>query len=172
LSYYDKVHVYRHLTDDGLIADGTNQKANVDGSVTPQKFYAGPTNGKTWEIERMIVFIEDNATFAADNYGGVSTLTNGIDLELTISGQSGPQILDLLDNEPIKSVSDWAAHCHDVNILTFGAGNNYATVRWTFGKSGEPLVLHGHHGDKLVATINDALNVLVDHRFIIQGIEK
>jgi hypothetical protein len=160
--------IYDFLTDDGLTADGTNENANVNGAVTAVPFYRGPPTGEIWAIHRMIVEIEDNATFTADNYGGVSTLTNGVELEVR-EGTTGALILDVLDSEDITSIADWAAHCYDMTEHTFGSGNNFAVARFTFANAGRPIVLDGDRGEVLIARVNDDLSGLVNHKFMIQG---
>jgi hypothetical protein len=163
--------IYRHLTDDGLVADGSNQSANVNGVVTAVPFYAGPADGKVWRIHRMVVVVEDDATFTAVKYGGVATLANGITVKKMKNGPTGTEVLDLLDNTTISGLIGWGHYCYDVQEHTFGSGSNFALVRWTFAKSGEPLLLNGANGDVLVVQINDDLSTLVDHTFMIQGVE-
>lgn len=168
----NKTPFYRHLTDDGLVGDGSNFSANVNGSVTPVNFYAGPASGKVWRIERMIISIEDNAVFNAENYGGISTLSNGILVRKLRSGPTDTVILDLLDGRPVTSMVKWASFCYDGQYSDFGSGNNFYEVRWTFSRSGTPLKLSGHNQEKLVVTVRDDLSTLVSHTFHIQGIEE
>lgn len=162
--------VFRHLTTDGLIADGSNDNAAIDGSSVAVPFFTGPLKDK-WSIHRMIVIIEDNAVITADNYGGLSALTNGITVKVTESGATGPVIVDLLDGSPIKNHVGWAAHTFDMQDQTFGSGNNFVAVRWTFSHGGRPLILDSFRNEKLVVTINDNLSTLVSHQFQIQGHE-
>jgi hypothetical protein len=164
-------HIYRHLTDDGLVSDGTNMNANVDGG-TPVPFYAGPPAGKDWLINRMLVMIKDNAVLTADNYGGIDVLTagNGVTLKVR-QGPTGPEVLDLTDNHPIKSNAEWGAFCYDISHVSFGSGDNYVLVRWTFGKSGAPLRLSSVRSEKLVLLVQDNLTGLTGHHFVIQGLE-
>lgn len=161
--------IFRYLTDDGLV-DGVSN-ANVNGVVTEVPFYAGPANGKVWRIWRMLVTVEDNATFTAGTYGGVATLTNGCRLDVLAPGPTGASKLDLLDGNTISSLVDWATYCYDMTNHSFGSGNNFAVVRWTFANSGQPLKLIGANGDKLVFVVDDDLSTLVGHRLFIQGIE-
>jgi len=44
-------------------------------------------------------------------------------------------------------------------------------ARWTFGKSGSPLVLDGSRGDTIVLQTQDAMNDMVSQRYMIQGVE-
>lgn len=165
------IPVFRYLTDDGLMADGTNENAAIDGSITPVQFFAGPLKDK-WSIHRMILIIEDNAVITADNYGGLAELTSGITVKV-VEGNAvtGQVIVDLLDGSPIKNHVGWAAHTFDMKDQTFGSGNNFVAVRWTFSHGGRPLVLDSFRNEKLVVTINDNLSTLVSHQFQIQGHE-
>lgn len=161
--------IYVHLTDDGLAGDGSNHDAAVDGSSTAVPLWRGPTE-KLWAIHRLIVTIEDNAVLAADNYGGLAALTNGISVKI-MSGHhtTGILVLDLLDGDPIKSHVGWAEHCYDMQEHVFGSGNNFVVVRWTFAFAGRPLILDSFDNEKLVITISDNLSTLVAHQFQIQG---
>jgi len=159
------------LTDDGLVGDGSNMNANVDGS-TPVPFYAGPPAGKDWLIWRMLVMIKDNANITADNYGGIDILTagNGVTLKVR-EGPTGKEILDLTDNHAIKSNAEWGVFCYDIAPHTFGSGDNYVLVRWTFAKAGEPLRLSSVRSEKLVLLVQDNLAALTGHHFFIEGQE-
>jgi hypothetical protein len=162
--------VHRHLTDDGLAGDGTNWDMNVDGSITPVPFYAGPTT-QMWAIARMIVLIEDNGTVTAANYGAIAGgLTNGLTVQVREGGPTGAVLHDLLDGDNIDSNMAWAEHSYDAEPATFGSGNNFFKVRWTFSRAGMPLILDSFRTEKLVVTVRDDLTPLVSHQIGIQGI--
>lgn len=162
--------VHRHLTDDGLAGDGSNWEANVNGLITPVPFYAGPTENM-WAIARMLVIIEDNTGINAAEYGGISTLANGVTVKVHEGGVTGPVLHDLLDGDTITSNMSWAEHSYDATPATFGAGNNFFLIRWTFSRAGTPIILNSFRNEVLVVTINDDLTGLVKHQFAIQGIE-
>jgi hypothetical protein len=82
---------------------------------------------------------------------------------------TGKVILDLMDGSNVKSVVGWAEHCYDITEHSFGSGNNFVVVRWTFEHAGRPLILDSFNDEKLVVTINDDLSSLVHHEFQIQG---
>ena len=163
--------IFRHLTDDGLVGDGSNYLITSDGSSTAVPYYAGPVEGKYWHIERMLIFIEDAGAGTISQYGSATALTNGLTLDVRQGGPSGPSVLDLTDGAPVKSNGDWAHHCYDISLSAPGSGNGVVLVRWTFGKSGAPLILSGARNEKLVLENNDQLNVLIKHTAIIQGVE-
>ena len=78
-----RMRVFRqHLTDDGLPTDGTNQDMRVDGSSTNVDFYIQADSDKDLYITRLAFIIADlNATL--QDFGALSALTNGCQLEYT-----------------------------------------------------------------------------------------
>jgi len=158
--------VYRYLTNDGLVADGTNEKVI---SASADKYYAGPADGEYWHITRMIIYIEDGTSPKINEYGAASALSNGCLLRTTRGGPDGIETLDLLGGIAVHSNGDWASLCFDIDLSIPGSGNGVVIVRWTFDKAGEPVILHGSRGDKIVLETRDAMNALVDHRFMLQG---
>jgi len=164
-------NVFRYLTDDGLVADGTNQVIVSDGSSTAVPYYAGPASGFYWHIERMIIYIEDVGAPKITEYGSAAALTNGMRLYVTRGGAAGAETLDVMGGGVAKANSDWASFCYDVTLSAPGSGNGIALFRWTFGHSGDSIVLDGARGDKLVLLNRDQLNVLIDHRCHIHGVE-
>jgi hypothetical protein len=163
--------IYRHLTDDNLPADGTNQDASVNGVVTPQHFYIAPAADEKFALYRLLVVIEYSGVPAADKYGSIATLANGVSLDIRSGSNPATAnvLLDLMDGTDVQSNIDWTRHCYDVTDHSFGAGNNYTAVRWTFANSGRPIVLRGHNKNMLCVTVNDDLSTLVSHEFQVQG---
>ena len=151
-----------------VTGDGTGiTDMRVNGSVTPVVAKFSPT--KPCEIHRMIVHIEDAGNLVAGTYGAEAALTNGV--TMTQTDDSNPTIVNTLTGQNgIKTNSDWGHVCYDVRYNTFGSGNNFVTVRWTFAKSGIPLKLES--GDSLNVNINDNLEGLISHHFLIQGFYK
>lgn len=141
---------------------GGSTDGAVNGSVTPVELLY--TAARRLQVARIIVTIEDNGNFSADNYGGVSTLSNGIEFEHVRNGTT----IDLLDGQPIKSVVDWSIHSYDLDYHAFGSGNNYVNVRWSFNKAGASMFFE--LGDQLIIRINDDLTGLVAHQFFVQGV--
>jgi hypothetical protein len=147
------------------LADGAAKLANVDGSSTPAIYKFEPA--EAYYLERMIVHIEDGGTWQVVTYGSIAALANGIEIGIYNSSDDS-LVQDLLDGLPIKNNGQWARVCYDVDILAaLGAGNTMGTVRWTFGKSGQPLWIP--EGQYLGAVINDDLTGLTDHTFMVQG---
>ena len=144
--------------------DGTGTtNAKVDGSSTPVVFKFAPT--RNCRIHRMMVFVEDAGAVVAANYGAVAgPLTNGI--IVTHTDDSGT-VTNLHGQVAITNNADWARLCYDVTYSGFAAGNDFVHVRWTFDKTGIPLIMES--GDTLKVTVRDNLTGLVEHYFHIQG---
>lgn len=154
--------VYKFLR---LGGDGTINMTGAHSLGTPGLYQYKPTELEV--IQRIVVQVRDNATLAAEKYGGLAELTNGIMLELKDS--EGTTILDLLDGRNINSLADWGGYCYDVNPSAWGNGDNFAQIRWTFGKSGQPLRIDGQTGEYLQLTVQDDLSALVGHTAMLQG---
>lgn len=157
-------HIFKLLSSNG---DGTGTTNAIgDYSVTPLSLKYGPSSTEDVEIGRMIVKIEDAGTFDADKYGNNITLTNGIRCYVKDSSDA---VIEEITAFPIISSGDWAGHCHDVTLHSFGTGNNVLTVRWTFSRSGHPIELHLTNGQYFEIYLNDDFTGLIEHRFQIQG---
>ncbi len=160
-------HLFRYLD---TVGDGSGSK-NANGAGysvgSPGIFKIQPPAGQVISLERMIVQIEDDGVPNAEKYGALAALTNGI--LVRIANDAGT-IVELTDGLPIKSNSHWARLCYDVSFTGFASGNDFVDVRWTFAKSGRPVVL-GDTGDneRLEVVCQDALDGLIGHTFKVQG---
>lgn len=148
------------------LRNSSNQlEANVNGSSTPVEFFYTIPAGDTYDIARLLVYIKDSGTFDADLYGNGAVLTSGMEIKVERLGLPDQ---DLLDGVTIKTNAEWQSVAYDFSYNSIGSGDNVASVRWTFAKSGKPLRLEA--GDRFVITVNDNLTVLKGHRFHVQGI--
>ena len=155
--------IFHYLDTNG---DGTGAKSAVGNyAVTADQFYYECPTGKTAEINRMLVYIEDAGTFDSGDYGNGLALTNG--LTLKVLGADDTVQCDMTAGLPVKQNGHWARLCYDANHQNYGVGNEYIAVRWTFSQTGRPLTLDAC--EKLVLTVNDDFTGLVDHTFHIQG---
>ena len=151
-----------HLSVNG---DGTGTtNANVDGSTTPVKFWLECTTGVI-ELHRLIVYVQDAGNFSATDYGTIATLANGVEVQTL---NSGGTLLSHFDHT-IKSNAEWAAHCFDIDYISFGTGDNSMAVRWTFSKGGHPIILQ--RGEQFAVTVNDDLTGLTTHSLVVQFTE-
>ena len=155
--------IYRYLDENG---DGTgNKNANVDGSVTPVYFKFN-ADGNIHHLVRMIVNIRDSANMSADNYGNILELTNGLTVALYNASDDSVKH-DYTAGLPIKSNADWARVCYDVDADTFGSGDDFVAVRWTFIKAGQAVIVNPD--TYFAVKIQDNLTGLVNHTFMVQG---
>jgi len=160
-----KTPIYRYLD---LSGTGISTKNAVGNYATATPFFITPGEGlKKFIIHRMLVHIQDDANFNAGGYGGRAVLTNGVTVRVI---RRDGTIENLTDGVPVKTNSDWARLCYDVTYDEFPAGDNYVHVRWTFSKSGNPIVLGVR--DRLEVVLNDNFSAMVGHYFMVQGYEQ
>lgn len=162
------------------LQNGTTSDATGNYSSSEENFvYQVPENGIT-AITRMIITIQDGSNdLFPDEYGGMSALTNGITVKIkdkndndvyylvsnTVTGQSVGS-----SPEKIKTNQDWASVCYDFSrLLHSGSSADMGQFRWTFARSGSPIILEDQ--EKFCVTCNDNLTGLTNHFFTIQGLE-
>lgn len=152
-----------------------HQKADSDSinaignyaTTAEDTFIIAPPLTETWVVERMIVEIEDAGALAAGNYGAISSgLDSGIMIQVN---RDTVQKIEITNGKPVKDNIGWGAFSYDVAFQSFGAGNNFVQIRWTFGKAGQQIQLKGSEKDTLMIILNDDLTGLVGHYFQIQG---
>lgn len=155
--------ISRFLSTDGT-ATGTK-----DMSTTADEYYIIDANS-TLEIHRMIVSYQDGTGGLGNEYGNLNAaLSSGILVQ--VRGRDGSTVkLDLLDGTPVKENADWARYCYDFNIFAFSGADDIFVARWTFAKSGEPLILEP--GQRLSMIIQDDLTNLTNHYALVQGVER
>lgn len=138
-----------------------------DYSGAPQNFWVEPQQGQQGlQVTRLLTQIEDAGNFQADSYGNGIVLVNGITISVLDINDNVTNLLTARDT--IKANVHWARYCYDVDFRSFGSGNNFLDVRWTFSATGKPIQLMP--GEKLVLTLNDDFSDLVAHYFVMQGL--
>ena len=153
----------KHADTNGNGTGTKNAIGNYASTDTPFKV-TNDRVGKTLELHRVVIYCEDDASFRNGGYGGLATLTDGIIVRVTTKAGG---TIELTDGVPIKNFSDWGRLCYDVTYQEFQTGNNFAHVRWTFSKSGQPLRLA--YGESLEFVMRDSFSGLVGHYFNVQG---
>jgi hypothetical protein len=159
-----KKPLFRYLDTNG---DGSGTKNAVGdySSVDTPFFIASSDAHGTFVINRMMIYVEDSGgSPSLATYGGLTALSDGMLVRIIRRNGS---VYDLLGGLTIKRNSDWQRTCYDVDIATFPAGNNYVHARWTFSRSGWPVVLQPL--DKLEVVARDNMSAYVEHYFLIQG---
>lgn len=156
--------VFRFLDTLGNGLGTKDATGNYSSTDTP--FFIETTDPKEQLVlHRVMCYVEDSGgSPSLATYGGLTALTDGIVCRVTYRDGT---VIDLTNGVPIQSNSEWARICYDVEIATFPAGNNYVHARWTFARSGWPIVLNAF--DKLEFVMRDNLSSYVEHSFLVQG---
>ena len=156
------IKVFQFLDVNG---DGSgNNNANGDYSSTPEEFYfEAPSRVNLY---RMIISLRDTTGMIAEEYGNLgSALTNGYELKFLNADLTTR--VNLTGGIPIQDNAGFGRYCYDAQIISWGPGDEYLNVRWTFSKSGGPLKLSA--GQRLSITLSDDFTGLLEHRFMVQG---
>ena len=147
--------------------DGTgNHHANVDGSGAPVVFKSICPAGQQYHVYALHIHIADDDVIKPETYGGVASLTNGIDLQVLDTDDS--VIYNIFNGHTIKHNNDFAG-MGELATLDIGAGATYGVAVYVdFAKAyGGPLIMTT--GQAFALTVNDNLSGLTDHHFFIQG---
>lgn len=154
--------VYKFLDTAG---NGTGTKNAVgDYSSSPGTFYYQPDTPT--RIHRLVIHIEDTTGMQAQEYGNLGgALSAGY--SLIVQNDLQQTQVDLCDGVPIKTNAGIGRYCYDVDLKSWGAGNEMLQARWTFSRAGYPLYLYKDW--RLSITFNDNLSGLLEHYFMIQG---
>ncbi len=147
------------------IGNGSGTKNAIGNYGTATKFLIKPAAGEVFIIARMIGHVVDSGTFDSSKYGNSIVLTNGIKAGYT----RGNKTYDLMDGMAVKTNVDWAGVCYDINVSSFGSGDEYLDFRWTFSKSGTWIELNGNDGDELWIELEDDFSDLIAQYFTVQG---
>lgn len=150
--------------------DGTGtENANVDGSSTPVIFKIQPAQGEVFQLNRMLVHIEDSGTFQSDTYGAIlaAAISTGVQVQVRLTSDDSV-IQDLTNGVPVESNQQWGRFCYDTRLDSYiGGGNDHVHVRWTFERDGAPIILDETMYFCII--INDDFTGLVEHYFRITG---
>lgn len=156
------------LTRGGAVVPFTDNGTATTTIETPFKFYIEAATDELLRISKLIAHIEDATTWDAAEYGNIgSALTVGV--TITVEDENDVTIATLTD-VAIKSNADWGRYCDDVDYVAFGAGNDFLQARWMLSESGTYIRLR--RGEKLVVTVNDDLNGLDAHSFVVHGYDE
>lgn len=162
--------LYRNIDTVGDGSGDWNITGNyTDGGVDPlgaTEFKLTASPNEHIHVERVLVSLADTGTFDSGGYGNGSALTTGINAYVT--DKNGLILYRLIQaNNPIKTNGDWAHKCYDLTLHAFGSGDQYLAARWTFARSGQPVILRP--GWSLIFLFQDSFAHLVDHHYELQG---
>jgi hypothetical protein len=142
--------------------------ASASANGTTPVFYCASVN--TY-LRRIIFFIEDTKGMEPEEYGNLgAALSSGYSLKVWNSA-GGSATHDICNGLPITTNAEVGALCYDVDLKSWtNTTNEVALARLTFEKSGEPLWLKPK--SRLVIDLVDNFSGLIDHRFLIQGLQE
>ncbi len=148
------------------VGNGTGTTDAIgDYSSTPQSFRISDSTG--WgEIHRIIIMLQDSGSFDMELYGNGLALTNGVRVFLK---NGSDEVIQEYTAFPILSNADWMGHCYDYAHSDIGQGDEVGSIRWTFSKAGQPVIVKFDQGEYLEVYLNDDFTGLTHHRFTVQG---
>lgn len=151
--------------------DGTGTVTGAsDSSMAALELSVVPAAKQEYRIDRIVVFVEDNAALLGDVFGSAA-LTNGIRIQV-LNGDD-VSLLNVDAGVPIKRLADlWALGASQPNDPTQAAAgtNKYGAFVLDFPSS--PIVLNGNTPSRLAVTLNDNLSNLVLLKFLVLGIKR
>lgn len=161
-----RVLIYKSLFSSSVTQDATTRNQNVNGSITPVRFFIGPPAGEIWQLTRFIFIIRDTGAFDSGGWGnnGGAPLANG----MTVGADFGSTEL-VFTPIPWTSHADLAGVAYDVTHHSWGSGDEFVVMRLTMQKAGSNLRLVGDDGDNFWMQVNDDLSYLVEQRCMVQG---
>lgn len=156
-------HFFRYLDTDG---DGTGTSNAIgDYSVTPTEFFF--QYPLAVNVHKMVIMIESIAGMWAERYGNImGGLTNGY--SILYSDADNVLQTSLNDGIPITNNAEIGRTGFDVDVKTWGAGDEVLLASCDFRTSGAPIRLPANH--KLGVVLNDDFSDLKQHFFMMQGI--
>lgn len=160
--------LYQHLSSAG---DGTGTVSFVGDYTTPANAYIAPGAGEQYAIYRIIVMIQDGGGMRAERFAGLAApLTNGVLVEKRHTFASPVVVAQYHGAVPVTHNADWGRLAGvDVDIKTWGAGDDVLVARFSFDKAGHPVYLNGDAGEYLTVYLQDDLTGLVDFYIMAQG---
>lgn len=143
-----------------------NANANVNGSVTPVAFNISPGAGISFDIVRIIFYVQGIAAMDDGLFGDQTALQNGVVVR-RLNEETTFNIFN------VKSNGDFKLRNFD-GIYSDKAPNGKTTFlsRRTFGgqeKNGVVVRVDGDFGDKLQVLIQDNLTAVDDFLVVAQG---
>jgi len=156
-------NIFSRIMDTTGVGSGT-KNANGNYASAAEEFKIDCPEGQLMEVARMLVQIRDTGAMAAEEYGAIAELTNGVTLKIFDGSDS---VVDLTDGVPITTNAGWGRLCYDVDVKTWSTGDEVLLARLTFSKFGQPICLRPGHS--LRVTLNDDLTGLGEHYFTVQG---
>jgi hypothetical protein len=151
----------------GIAIDFTGNGTGTHTVHHWKKYILGPAPGDNIRLVRTTIHYQDTTGFTAQEFGNLgAVLDPGLRFVLMRDGQVYNEFTSA---DPITTNGDWGHICYDVQLLSWGAGDEFIVVRWTFEKAGFPVRLNGDSNEEFVLLVNDDLQGLIDFSIIMHG---
>lgn len=163
LNDYQPLAKFAHLSTNSATTNATG-----DYSSAAVNFVLAPAQNETFYVYKLSILVEDATNFAKDNYGNLSTLTNGVTIKLNRRNGKSTTLTPIA----IKTNGQWGQYSQAELKINFTSGGEALTVGMNFEEVGGPLLLDGNNGDNISIILNDNFTGLQTHTFFFQGIIK
>lgn len=132
---------------------------NVNGSVTPQVFDVHPKPGGIFLLEGLGLFLQDPGTTPYNNFGAISSLSNGVLFSVRSTGVDN-NMFNLKDNADISTIFSGIAGA-GAALLGIGGGwlNTEDAVAFSL-RFTQPIMIDSRTNDRLRITVRDNLTGL------------
>jgi hypothetical protein len=154
----------KFLTTNGDGTGTNNLTGNYSSSSTD--FYYQPTSTQKFYIHQVIIQLSDATKFSQVDYGGTTTLTNGVKFYINQNGTEIP----LISGFAFKSNEDYFALTPHILLTTFAGTADTMCIQFDVEHDfGLPLMLDGAENTKFIVRLNDNFTSLTSHRFSLRG---
>ena len=156
--------ILRPMTTDGTAGGDPNNE--VDGSITPVKFWVQPEGTEDWRISQFTMAVSGTGAETRTGYGTiVAGLTNGIDFFVEIDGVE--QIVTV--GAPLQNNQDLLRNGRDFGLFNFTGADDTIFVRDNLLDFSMGFVLRGSLNEKFGIIVNDDLTTLVQHQVFVKA---
>jgi len=140
--------MFNHFAGSSGNDDGINA---VDAHAAQTDYYITPPEGSVYHVARLIFSIDDDKGMEIEEFGTRTALVGGISIVVSRYDEDTETSTEEVINEgmPIKNNGQFGHLCYDIERLAWAnTTSEQAVARWTFSKSGAPIVLN--YQDKLI----------------------
>jgi len=152
-----------------LDGSGSDSVVGTWTAVAPGLFWWECPAGAVAFLSELIVWVYDETvTWAANKYGAIAKLANGIQLQVQrYDGAAWQVVHDLLGGVPVTCNTDLEQHVHHLRYVSWAGNPQSLSAMFALNGSGGPTVLEA--GDRIVLTARDDLAALDGHTWKVVG---
>jgi len=143
--------------------DGTGDFNIVDNYTSDTTFFIQPPEDEVYILGEAVINVTGTGNFAPDEYGGSSSLING----LTFALLQGNEELRISKTRIFNNI-DWFKFTNNV-VLEKSQNISCISIHWDLEVVSSGLVLRGNSGDKLSLIVKDDFTGIDSHTFFIRA---